>query len=183
MTQPRPIPGKVNVAELVIADMQVRVRHGLEKYGTLLQTNNGRDPLQDAYEKAIDMVMYLKQALLETKARPVIVCLCGSTRFLDAFRKANLEETLAGHIVLSIGCDMRTDTEIFGHMPDAELTKVKQQLDELHKRKIDLADEILVLNVGGYIGQSTRSEVIYARTHSKRIRLLEPIEKGKHLNE
>ena len=69
MTQPKPKPGKVNVAELVIADIQVRVQHGLEKYGTLLQTNNGRDPLQDAYEEAIDMAMYLKQAILEARAR------------------------------------------------------------------------------------------------------------------
>lgn len=106
--------------------------------------------------------------------QPTIVCLCGSTRFLDAFRKVNLEETLAGRIVLSIGCDIRTDTQIFGHLTEAELADIKQRLDELHKRKIELADEVLILNVGGYVGESTRSELLHARALSKRIRWLEP---------
>lgn len=106
--------------------------------------------------------------------QPIIVCLCGSTRFTDAFRKANLEETLAGRVVLSIGCDIRTDTEVFGHLTKAELADVKQRLDKLHKRKIELADEVLILNVGGYIGESTYSELLHARALSKRIRWLEP---------
>lgn len=103
--------------------------------------------------------------------RPRIVCLCGSTRFADAFRKANLERTLAGEIVLSIGCDTKSDADL---QALGELTpEAKQKLDELHKRKIDLSDEILVLNVGGYIGESTRSEIAYALEHSKPIRWLE----------
>jgi len=106
--------------------------------------------------------------------RPTIVCLCGSTRFLDAFRKANLEETLAGQIVLSIGCDMRTDADIFGKMTQEERTEVKEQLDELHLHKIDLADEVLILNVGGYVGRSTFRELIHAFASRKRIRWLEP---------
>ena len=111
---------------------------------------------------------------MKEKIRPTIVCLCGSTRFLDAFRKANSEETLAGRIVLSIGCDIRTDTEIFGGLTKEEVTDVKQQLDELHKRKIELADEVLILNVGGYVGESTYNELVHARALSKRIRWLEP---------
>jgi hypothetical protein len=99
--------------------------------------------------------------------RPIIVCLCGSTRFSEAFRKANFEETLAGRIVLSIGCDFKSDHAL--HLTDAD----KQRLDELHKRKIDLADEVLILNVGGYIGSSTRSELEYALEHGKRVRFLE----------
>jgi len=104
---------------------------------------------------------------------PTIVCLCGSTRFGDAFREANLRETLDGKIVLSIGCNMRSDTEIFGHLPDDKLTAIKARLDELHLRKIDLADEVLILNVDGYIGESTRRELEYAKTHGKIIRFLE----------
>jgi len=104
---------------------------------------------------------------------PKIVCLCGSTRFSAAFQEANLRETLAGNIVLSIGCNMKNDHEIFGHLPDEELRKIKTDLDELHKRKIDLADEVLILNVGGYIGESTRSELEYARAHGRAIRFLE----------
>lgn len=107
--------------------------------------------------------------------KPTIVCLCGSTRFSQAFRDANLAETLAGKIVLTIGCDMRSDDDIFGHLPQAELDQIKEQLDQLHLRKIDLADEVLILNVRGYIGQSTARELAYAKAHGKRIRYLEDI--------
>lgn len=99
-------------------------------------------------------------------ARPRIVCLCGSTRFGEAFQAANLRETIAGNIVLSIGCDMKSDADI-GLPADT-----KAKLDELHLRKIDLADEVLVLNVGGYIGQSTARELAYARECGKVVRFL-----------
>ncbi len=106
--------------------------------------------------------------------RPEIVCLCGSTRFPDAFREATLRETLAGRIVVSIGCNMRTDTEVFGAMSETDLREVKIRLDELHKRKIDLADRVQVLNVGGYVGDSTRSEIEYACSLGKPVSYLEP---------
>ena len=105
------------------------------------------------------------------EAQPPMVCLCGSTRFSEAFRQANLTETLAGRIVLSIGCDFKSD-DALGLTPDD-----KCRMDDLHKRKIDLCDEILVLNVGKYIGESTRSEIEYAVNHGKNIRYLEPDEK------
>lgn len=111
---------------------------------------------------------------MEPPDDPTIVCLCGSTRFGEAFAKANLEETLAGRIVLTIGCNMKSDSELFGSMSAEELKRVKTELDELHKRKIDIADEVLVLNVGGYIGESTRSEIEYAKQHGKKIRYLTP---------
>lgn len=101
---------------------------------------------------------------------PTIVCLCGSTRFVKQFQEAEFDETLKGNIVLTIGCDTKSDAELFtGEQGKA----IKQQLDELHKRKIDLCDEILVLNVDGYIGESTRSEIEYAESYNKRIRYLE----------
>lgn len=105
--------------------------------------------------------------------KPTVVCLCGSTRFSQAFRDANLQETLEGKIVLTIGCDMRSDADIFGHMQADELTEIKRKLDELHLRKIDLADEVLILNVDGYIGESTWREMKYAMISDKRIRFLE----------
>lgn len=108
--------------------------------------------------------------------RPRMVVLCGSTRFADAFRKANLEETLAGRMVLSIGCDMRSDAEVFAGVDSEELDLIKDRLDTLHKRKIDAADEVLVLNVGGYVGESTRSEIAYARALGKPIRWLEEVQ-------
>lgn len=100
--------------------------------------------------------------------RPVVVCLCGSTRFATTFHEANLRETLAGRIVLSIGCDTKSDADLLlvGLLTEAD----KAQLDELHLRKIDLCDEVLVLNVGGYIGQSTRREIAYARRLGKPVR-------------
>lgn len=104
--------------------------------------------------------------------RPRIVCLCGSTRFMAAFQSANLRETLAGKIVLSIGCNTKSDTDL---MAAGQLTdELKQRLDQLHLRKIDLADEVLVLNVGGYIGESTRREIAYATEEGKPIKYLEP---------
>lgn len=108
------------------------------------------------------------------KPRPRIVCLCGSTRFWKEFQEASLRETLAGKIVLSIGAASGTDAEHFGGLPEEEYAKVKARLDELHLRKIDLADEVLVLNVGGYVGKSTGDEIRYAVQHHKPVRFLKP---------
>ena len=105
--------------------------------------------------------------------RPKIVYLCGSTRFWREFQRASLRETMAGRIVLSIGAASGTDDEHFGNLAREEYDKVKTMLDELHKRKIDLADEVLVLNVDGYIGSSTRSEIEYAEAHGKPVKYLE----------
>ena len=67
---------------------------------------------------------------------------------------------------------MRSDDEIFGNMTAEERIHIKNGLDELHLRKIDLADEILVLYDGGYIGESTQREIAYAQMHQKHIRRL-----------
>ena len=108
--------------------------------------------------------------------RPEIVCLCGSTRFFREFQEASLRETLAGRIVLSIGCNLREDRQIWAD--EAEREAIKVRLDELHKRKIDLADRVLVLNLGGYIGSSTRGEIEYAVAHGKPVDYLEPLPPG-----
>lgn len=110
-----------------------------------------------------------RQVLLRP-AFPSIVCLCGSTRFGEAFHQAQLDETLAGNIVLTVGCHVHSD-EALGLDP-----KVKAALDELHFRKIELADETLILNVGGYIGDSTGNELAYALFLSKPVRTLEPMD-------
>jgi hypothetical protein len=100
--------------------------------------------------------------------RPHIVCLCGSTKFKAAFREAEAAYALNGCIVLSVG--------LFGHADGIALTaEDKARLDELHKRKIDLADMVRVLNVGGYIGESTASEIAYAQAHGKPVTYTEPI--------
>lgn len=107
-------------------------------------------------------------------SRPTVVCLCGSTRFYQAFADSNLAETLAGRIVLSVGCHTHSDDAL----GIGQLSDIKRRLDELHLRKIDMCDEILVLNCGGYIGNSTWRELCYALGEGKRIRFLEP-EAGK----
>ena len=104
---------------------------------------------------------------MEPPDDPIIVCLCGSGRFKDAFDQAEFDETVAGKIVLTIGCNTKDIAR------DGNFDHLKPMLDELHKRKIDLADEVLILNVGGYIGDSTRSEIEYAKQHGKTIRWLE----------
>lgn len=104
--------------------------------------------------------------------RPVIVCLCGSTRFYAAFQEANYAETMAGRIVLSVGHYPHSPQQAHGE--SVSWVKQKLALDELHKRKIDLADEVLVLNVAGYVGESTRSEVLHADRTGKTVRWLEP---------
>jgi hypothetical protein len=106
---------------------------------------------------------------------PTIVCLCGSTKFGETFREAQFQETMNGKIVLTIGCNMKSDADLFGHMAEPAKKAIKKMLDELHKRKIDLADEVLILNVNSYIGESTLGELEYAKAHGKRIRFLEEI--------
>lgn len=106
---------------------------------------------------------------------PKIVCLCGSTKFRAAFEEANLQETLAGNIVLSVGGYPHHDGgRIKELVYGLGKEQVKPDLDRLHFRKIELADEILVLNVGGYIGQSTSNEIRHAEKLDKTIRYLEP---------
>ena len=96
----------------------------------------------------------------------------GETRFKDEFVKAGMRETLDGKIVLTIGCNMKTDDELFSHMSDSELDVTKRKLDALHFAKIDISDEILVLDVEGYIGWSTNNEINHAKLKGKKIRYL-----------
>ncbi len=115
--------------------------------------------------------------------RPTIVCLCGSTWFFDAFSKLNLEETLAGKIVLSVASDRQTEEKLFAGLSQADLERTRQNLEALHLRKIDLADEILVINLDGYVGEGTAREVRYAQQIGKPVRWLEPERIPTHLKE
>ena len=84
--------------------------------------------------------------------------------------------TLEGNIVISVGLFGHSgDEEVWDGMDEGTLSKTKKMLDEMHKRKIDMADEIYVINVGGYIGESTRSEIEYAEMHDKKVRYLEEL--------
>ena len=96
-----------------------------------------------------------------------IITLCGSTRFKEQFLETQKRLTLEGNIVISVG--------LFGHSGDEEVWApgTKEMLDDMHKRKIDLADAIYVINVGGYIGASTQSEIEYAKATGKEVLYLE----------
>lgn len=96
-----------------------------------------------------------------------VITLCGSTRFKEEFLDTQKKLTLEGYIVISVG--------LFGHSGDDEVWTegTKEMLDDMHKRKIDMADEIFVINVDGYIGTSTRSEIEYAIATGKKVNYLE----------
>lgn len=98
-----------------------------------------------------------------------VITLCGSTKFKDEFMKAQKDLTMKGNIVISVG--------LFGHSGDDEVWTegTKEMLDDMHKRKIDMADEIFVINVGGYIGESTKSEIEYAIRNGKKVNYLETV--------
>lgn len=103
-----------------------------------------------------------------------VITLCGSTRFKNEFMEAQKKLTLEGNIVISVGLFGHSgDNEVWEGMDEDTLTATKIMLDDMHKRKIDLADEIFVINVGGYIGSSTRSEIEYAQSTGKAVRYLE----------
>lgn len=100
-----------------------------------------------------------------------VITLCGSTKFKDEFLKEQKRLTLEGNVVISVG--------LFGHSGDDEVwnDNIKEMLDDMHKRKIDMADEIFVINKGGYIGSSTKSEIEYAKKTGKPVHYLEEVEK------
>lgn len=105
-----------------------------------------------------------------------VITLCGSTRFKGEFMEAQKRLTLEGNIVISVGLFGHAgDTEVWENMDEGTLTKTKEMLDDMHKRKIDMADEIYVINVGGYIGSSTKSEIEYARKTGKTVTYLEEV--------
>lgn len=96
-----------------------------------------------------------------------IITLCGSTKFKEEFIQVEKELTLQGNIVISVG--------LFGHSGDDEAFQdgVKEMLDDIHKCKIDISDEIFVINKDGYIGSSTKSEIAYAKSIGRPVRYYE----------
>jgi mannose/fructose-specific phosphotransferase system component IIA len=104
---------------------------------------------------------------------PTIVVICGSTRFMDQMAEAATRETAAspqGRIVVKPDCNMKQPHELWADPVEAEA--LKERLDDLHRAKIRLADEVLV--VGDYIGSSTTAEIAYARFLGKPVRFTHP---------
>ena len=103
-----------------------------------------------------------------------VITLCGSTKFKDEFLKAQKDLTLKGNIAISVGLFGHSgDSEVWENMDEGTITKTKEMLDDMHKRKIDMSDEIFVINVNGYIGDSTKSEIEYAIKTGKKVNYLE----------
>ena len=103
-----------------------------------------------------------------------VITLCGSTKFKDEFLKAQKDLSLKGNIVISVGLFGHSgDFEVWENMDEGTLIKTKEMLDDMHKRKIDMSDEIFVINVNGYIGDSTKSEIEYAIKTGKKVNYLE----------
>lgn len=96
-----------------------------------------------------------------------VITLCGSTKFKEQYIETQKRLTLEGNIVISVG--------LFGHSGDDEVWTegTKDMLDDMHLRKSDMADEVFVINVGGYIGESTKREIAYAKENGKVVRFLE----------
>ena len=96
-----------------------------------------------------------------------VITPCGSTKFKEQYLEAQKRLTPEGNIVISVG--------LFGHSGDDEVwaEDTKAMLDDMHNRKMDMADEIFVINVGGYIGESTRNEIAYAESQEIDVRYLE----------
>ncbi|RWQ56548.1 MAG: hypothetical protein EOS82_03375 [Mesorhizobium sp.] len=120
---------------------------------------------------------------MNAEHKPKVITLCGSSRFPTAFHIVNAHLSMLGHVVISLG--------LYGHadQPEGarfltsdgnEQTTEKHNLDQLHFRKIDVSDGIFVINVGGYIGSSTRREIEYARSQGKSVEwLFPPADAGK----
>ena len=101
-------------------------------------------------------------------ALPVIT-LCGSMRFREEIERLGAELTMAGHVVLApIALDPSTEL-------DADQRAL---LGRIHLQKVAMADEVLVVNVGGYVGEDTRREIAYARSRGTAVSYLEPQDNG-----
>jgi poly(A) polymerase Pap1 len=134
------------------------------------EIENVQAALSNAQWEVNDYKKQLHELGCKVPAKARVICYCGSLRVaLEAFKKAEYESVLNGDIAL-LPCCMFVDIQReYGAESDYKL-----KADELHKRKIDICDEVFVLNVGGYIGESTRSEIEYAKSINKPIKYLEP---------
>lgn len=140
--------------------------NALASWIDLQDAKNGVDPSTPDHDGVQTDIRALSRKLLDLEMLPEVVCLVGSTRFHEEFTRQNQQLSLEGKIVLSIGCPGREGCP--GHSEEE-----KRDLDTLHLRKIDLADRVLCLNVGGYIGESTSNELAYAHLKGKPIDYLE----------
>jgi hypothetical protein len=155
------------VGGVVQRQITARYLRALGKVAGLLGPHHQEEPV--SYPRLLTPEEKLADAK-KLLSLPRIVVICGSTRFMTEMNEADLRETKAGKIVVKPGCDMKSPHELWSDPVEAEALKVR--LDDLHRAKIRLADEVLV--VGDYIGDSTRAEIAYARSLGKPVRFTHP---------
>ena len=131
---------------------------------------NGNCPCKRPFYKKIDLPHLGAAHTYNLHSEPKIVCLCGSLRFKELFVEYEYKSVINGEIAL-LPCCMHVDIE----REYGSTSKYKRKVDEQHKRKIDICDEVFVLNKNGYIGESTRSEIDYAVAHGKPVSYLEEV--------
>ena len=129
----------------------------------------GHEKFADAILSAIGDKEVPMATMDDNHKRMKVITLCGSTRFKEQFLEQQKRLTLEGNVVISVG--------LFGHSGDEEVWKpgTKEMMQMMHLQKIDMADEIFVINVGGYIGESTKREIAHAEQTGKPVRYLESI--------
>lgn len=169
-----------NLKDVKVDDLGKYLHEGIRFLNDICIETKGVKPFDGAKTLMVKLASegsfrwLLENGAAKKKKSYKVITLCGSTRFKDAFVEAQKRLTLEGNIVISVGLFGHSgDVEVWEGMSENTLTKTKEMLDDMHKRKIDMADEIYVINVGGYIGSSTRSEIEYAKATGKTIRYLE----------
>ena len=123
---------------------------------------------------SVNRILAAAHPVVPAPTRPEIICLCGSSRFIAATAVVAWEFEKAGKITLAMHLLPASYTSQADHQ--AEFEGCAAQMDELHLRKIDLADRVVVVNLGGYFGESTKREIAYARAHGKPVSFLEAVE-------
>lgn len=131
---------------------------------------------QEEWNEFVIKEMLPEAQMNVNRDKPPIVCLCGSTRFMEEFIEYQTLFTLRGYIVLTVAvCKHEEAKNNSGHGGEEISQEIADMLDKLHLHKIDIADHIYVINKGGYIGESTRKEIRYAEHLRKPVQYLEEL--------
>lgn len=158
-----PLVWNKETAKIKVGDVEIWMLQELSGDGFYWRSPKHHKTVEEAEAEFERLVSILQRRQRATERK--IICLCGSTKFKVAYREWNARLTLDGHVVLSVA--------MWSHSEQVRPTlEEKKLLDAIHKSKIDLADEVFVLDVNGYVGESTRSEIDYALTKGKQVRYL-----------
>lgn len=129
--------------------------------------NSKVDPNQETLD-LIDIANYCMMLFHRLKAVKIIT-ICGSSKFKEEILRIDAKLSLEGNIVISLGC--------FGHADELNLTRKQEAiLERVHQEKMNMSDEIFVVNKDGYIGEHTERDIEYAKSRGLKIRYLNEVE-------